>query len=273
MPIIAVRHGETFRTEKKITIQGGDCDDELAQLSPEGMKDACALAEGLFATYKEQILNGKILIFTSPLGRCRDTARIIEEIFAKNAATGVAFTHTEMKDLEEIRHGKFESMKGKVRDENCAAWYREEEKRRSEAGTLTQDWKWDVNPLTQKKHDTNEPVIPLEEHPKVSPELSSKDPETINKVRERVLRAFHEIADACEKHDPSKETVAIVVTSGVAIWSQAVTCDARDKKDTAPFPVYYGGQAGVLYPKTCSISKFDRDADKQFHFQGTINLK
>ncbi|MBI2810434.1 MAG: histidine phosphatase family protein [Candidatus Melainabacteria bacterium] len=257
--IIGVRHGDTIRTEKGETIQGGGLNDKEAQLSEKGIKAAEQLGANLAERYEAEILAQNIVIVSSTNDRCLYTAEIIAGAFQKKLSkllgerTWIIDIYS---DLEEIHHGKFEGMSAKLRNTLCTAWYDQQEAKDKEMGTVPeQNWRWKVNPLSLG-------IIPSDQ----IPYPSDLKPETIQNVCNRGIRVLHEIGKKFQG------MTVIAVSSGAILWSIATLLKAREDNDTTAFPVYYGGKAGPLYPKPCSIIHFEGDANGNLFFRGKDDL-
>lgn len=283
--LVLARHGNTFRSFLGRAIQGGDEDRPDAQLNEAGTKEASDLGAILANEFQQDVLDDRIVIVTSPLGRCMETALLIQNAFNLKRCELGFFGKDDVKgiykDLEEIRHGDCEALEVKVRDNNCFAWYEEREKT---LDNPSQDWRWQENPLryqgviapedypspekTQSVYDQLGITIPadwrlfdkrLDGVPVFESAVPRSDktvPETISDVAERGERVLHQIAESF----PNKRV--IVVTSGVFMWATAMKQKAKQDGDTTTaFPVYYGGKAGPTYPKTCSVAHWVKGAD------------
>lgn len=247
--IIMIRHGETYRSAAGKEIQG-QINDAAAQLNPKGQTQADQVGIALAKRYQSQIA----LMYTSPLGRCVETAKRIAVSFPQ-------LSIVEDRRLMEICHGAHDTMNPVERNAFCLARYRELENQFQREFPHTKPdrfFKWKINPLSERSVPAERIAIPL-----------NGELETIFQVFERATASLREIA---QKHPGQR----ILVSSHQAvIKSLADEAEYRERGDYSVLPVYYEPHSSqpksLLLPGNCHVYHFAYYQDK-LTFLGTENL-
>jgi|SRR5579862_708464 len=230
--IILVRHGETFRSAEGKEIQGW-IDDDAAQLNPKGQAQADQLSQKLAKRY-QGILTA---IYSSPLGRCLQTAQAISTSFPD-------IPLIEDRHFMEICHGQHDTMPPKERDAFCLKRYAERERNFKEKypdKIPDRFFKWAYNPLVERQSPSDAKF--------------EGDLETILQLFERATEGCRILS---QKHPG--ETILISSHAGL-IKTLANEAEYRQRGDENPLPVYYEHPISSTcksqyLPGNCSIYHF-----------------
>lgn len=245
--ILLVRHAETYRNAEGKQIQGW-IDDEAAQLNTKGQAQADELGRMLAERYRDKIS----VIYSSPLGRCVETAERIAKYFP----------HTQIVKeprFREICHGQHDTMSFKERNEFCGQRYAELEKDckgQFPDQPLGRFFKWKINPLSER-------ATPLA---RVENPFEGKL-ETVFQLFERATTAIEEIG----KTHPGK--LVLISSHAALIKTLADEAEYRERGDESPLPVYYEPKSPTeaksrLLPGNCVAYHFVWDEGK-LTFLGT----
>lgn len=247
--ILAIRHGETYRNAEGKEIQGW-IDDAAAQLNTKGQEQADELGKRLAKRFQTLPI-----IYSSPIGRCRETTDRIARYFPHIAIV-------EDSRLMEICHGQHDTMPFKERNVFCLQRYQEmdeEFKKHFPGQTPDRFFKWRFNPLAEREVSPERKANPLE-----------GELETIYQVYERALMAIEELG----KNHP-EETV-LLCSHAALIKILADEAEYREREDNSPLPVYYEPKSpsepkSRLLPGNCAVYHFVWD-NGSLAFIGTENL-
>lgn len=247
--IIMVRHGETDRNAEGKQIQGW-IDDEAAQLNEKGQMQADQLGKILSQRYLGVIT----AIYSSPLGRCMQTAQEIAKYFH---TIPVRYDRRFM----EICHGQYDTMSFKERNAFCIKRYAELEREFKEMNPdklPDRFLKWSVNPLAELE-------IPLDGCVQCFEGL------------ETILQLFKRATDGCDEIGKKHPGETILLSSHAAlIKTMADEAEYRQRNDMSPLPAYYEPRSSLdlksqYLPGNCSVYHFIWDEGK-LTFVGTENL-
>lgn len=255
--IIALRHGETY-LNKSAVIQGQVNNIAAAQLNAEGRAQAARLGSWLFEHYPD--INP--IIYSSSLGRARETAAIVNACFNHS----LTIVNGEKEDeeeraisdgLKEICHGPYDAtLNSYLRTEKCLEEYARmiQEFQASHPGqSPDRFFFWKTNPITK--------IFPRPELNEYNAEEYNKKPET---VYELYLRATAAIQKIVKLHD-EKEGPIMIFGHGALFATLIDECKYRDKP--GPIPVHYAPEATHI--KNCGVCHFYFDHDlNQLFFEG-----
>ena len=244
---LLVRHGQTPRNAEGKEIQGW-VDDAAAQLNTNGQAQAHRLGELLAKHYKDKIVS----IYSSPLGRCMQTAQSIAEHLPNMP---IIQDH----HFLEICHGPHDTMSVKERDQFCLKRYENLEREFKEMypnSAPDRFFKWAINPLVER-------------------EVYSQVPFTDN--LETILQLFERATEGCrllaEQHPG--ETILISTHAGL-IKTLAMEAEYRQRGDESPLPVYYehlpSDFKSQYLPGNCSLYHFVWK-EGELTFTGTEDLE
>jgi broad specificity phosphatase PhoE len=238
---LIVRHGETYRNKQARWISGQE-DGPDAQLNETGRAQVSAFGKQLAERY------GKIAaIYSSTLGRARESARILSAYFP-------SIPLYEDARLKESGYGRYETMLYTVRTEECQKKYREIEQLAQEKGeVLDPFYKWKLR-LSD--------IIPYD--PSMTLDLHFGEPESAWEVFERTTAALDEIAN---RH---LGQIILVVTHANVIKTLGIEAESRAKGNTAPLPMFFEPMPGFgVMPVNCSITHFEKVPGQSLRFLKT----
>lgn len=220
-----VRHGQTYRNQQGERISGQE-DGWIAQLTDAGRMQADLLGKQLSEQFSEQIS----WIYTSPLGRARETATIIAGYFPK------AILIQEPRFME-YNHGKYDTIRFQLRNQLCLAKYEEIER---QGIPLDRFYKWKLRWSDLIEYDSSLTETPHEGIP------------------ENAMEVFNRVNEAIEGLSQKHPGEKILVVSHAGVIKTLVTEAAnRDKEE--PLPMYFETPPGVpILPSNCSVTHFEK---------------
>lgn len=240
-----VRHGETYRNKMGDRISGQE-NGKAAQLTETGRKQADQLGKKLAERYPDEIH----VIYTSTLDRAKETAKLI----------ALHFPHAMMIEdprLMEFRHGKYDTMNFKMRNQICLAKYVAIEKEAAQKGEmLDRFFKWKLRLSDLIDYD-----------PTMTATVLEGEPESALEVFNRVSAALEEIA---HNHPGQK---VLIVTHGGVIKTVGFEAESRQRGDTGPLPIYFEQVPGTsILTENCSLNHFEKVSKNPLTFIRSENL-
>lgn len=223
------RHGETFRTQEKKTIQG-QIDDEDSHLNDKGITEAKELGEHL-----SKLIPTPIALITSDLTRALKTAESVAACYKK-------LTIEKHPGLREKCLGPWETVSLQRRNDCSFRYYKEHEKELlAQADRFA---KWKIEPLSL---ETN-PPLPLYPHRL----------ETIYEVFERGTAVFKELG---EKY---KGQTVLLSSHGAfnAIMAMG-THESSPTENRGLLPVYFEEAGRSFFPPPCAVFHFKWNCEEQ----------
>jgi broad specificity phosphatase PhoE len=247
--IIMVRHGETDRNAQGKEIQGW-IDDDAAQLNAKGHRQADQLGKILTQHYGSIITT----IYSSPLGRCLQTAHHIAYYFPE-------IPIVEDRRFMEICHGQHDMMSYRERNAYCLNRYAELDKEFKENNPHTRPdrfFTWKVNPLSERETPPQRSLYPLDG--------------SLETIFQLFTRGTAGCDDIGKTH--SGETI-LISTHAALIKTLADEAEYRERGDESPLPVYFEHRSSIEYtqylPGNCSLYHFIWEEGK-LSFLGTEDL-
>lgn len=234
--ILVVRHGETPRNKEGKKIQG-QIDDAAAQLNENGRAQADELGKKLSERF------GKLTtIYTSPLGRAEETAKIVRKYFPESPVV-------QDRHFLEISHGPHENSSFEARNKFCLEAYAKMDELLKATGKAPDPlYKWKFNPLSLTQSLPGEGVsgLPLE------------------RTMDVYQRAHEGMEEMANRH-PNE--VVLVVSHAAVIHALCTEAEFRERGDTGVLPVHYEPKpkGSRMLPGNCVVCTFQiRDGKRTF---------